>query len=174
MTSAQFGQKLIFVVIASDLVWQLHELASCQLVEKCWLTSSQVGMKCKSHSVTCSRTGTKFSYDYFKNHLYPSWAQVQKVVFSLWTNWRQVAQRNYSQLGNNSDRYFALLQIGKQCKPVQVYSFSQNHLRMLFRKLLVGATSPIPFEIILRWWLLVHSERFHKFNFYTNWAEVEW
>ncbi len=41
---------------------------------------------------------------------------------------------------------FFFSQIGKQGKPVQVYSFSQNPLRAIFLKLLVGATSPIPFE----------------------------
>ena len=42
--------------------------------------------------------------------------------------------------------HFMLAQSGKQCKPVQVYSFLKNHLWMLFQKLLVGATSPNPFE----------------------------
>lgn len=60
----------------------------------------------------------------------------------MWTNWPQVVQGNYSRVGNNLERYFAHSQIGKQCKPVQVHSFSQNHLSVLSQKLLVGATSP--------------------------------
>lgn len=109
------------------------------------VTSRQLGERC-SWYFTCSQIGNKSARRIFQNHLYPSWAQVQKEDFSLWTNWPQVAQRNHSQVGNNLELYFALSQIGKQCKPVQVHSFSPNHLRMLFRKLLVGATSPIPFE----------------------------
>ena len=42
-------------------------------------------------------------------------------------------------------------QIGKQCKPVQVYSFSRFSLWVNLRKLLVGEASPIPFERYLRY-----------------------
>lgn len=37
-------------------------------------------------------------------------------------------------------------QIGKQCKPVQVHSFLKFLSLVKIQKLLVGATSPIPFE----------------------------
>ncbi len=37
-------------------------------------------------------------------------------------------------------------QIGKQCKPVQVHSFSRIVLWTNLRKLLVGEASPSPFE----------------------------
>lgn len=42
-----------------------------------------------------------------------------------------------------------LSQIGKQCKPVQVYKFASSVNRALFTTFahaLVGAASPIPFE----------------------------
>ena len=78
----------------------------------------------------------------------------------LWTNWPQAVQRNYSQVGNSLEPYFDSSQIGKQCKPVQVYSFSQISHPVNLRKLLVGATSPIPFERYLRYRLLVRSEHF--------------
>lgn len=42
-------------------------------------------------------------------------------------------------------------QIGKQCKPVQVYSFSRIVRWTILRKLLVGEASPIPFERYLRY-----------------------
>ena len=44
----------------------------------------------------------------------------------------------------------AVSQIGKQCKPVQVHSFLKFSLAVKNQKLLVGATSPIPFEHHLR------------------------
>jgi len=42
--------------------------------------------------------------------------------------------------------FITISQIGKQCKPVQVHSFFQFRRWLNFQKLLVGATSPIPFE----------------------------
>ena len=42
-------------------------------------------------------------------------------------------------------------QIGKQCKPVQVHSFSRFYLWVNLRKWLVGEASPIPFERYLRY-----------------------
>ena len=59
------------------------------------------------------------------------------------------------------------MQIGKQCKPVQVHKFASSAKRYhfaLLANLLVGAASPIPLEQHLRRWLLVHSERFVKYK----------
>lgn len=44
-------------------------------------------------------------------------------------------------------------QFGKQCKPVQVHSFSRIVLWTIRENLLVGAASPIPFERYLRYQL---------------------
>ena len=63
--------------------------------------------------------------------------EVQQLIF------------HFSQLGNISDRYFVLSQIGKQGKPVQVYKFASSVNRALFTifaHALVGATSPNPFK----------------------------
>ena len=66
-------------------------------------------------------------------------------------------------------RLFIACKIGKQCKPVQVHPFSRFSLWVNLRKLLVGEASPIPFERYLRYRLLVHSERFCRYYFWTNW-----
>ena len=60
-----------------------------------------------------------------------------------------MTQQNYFQVENNLELYFALSQIGKQGKPVQVCKFASSVNRALFTTFahaLVGATSPIPFE----------------------------
>jgi hypothetical protein len=75
-----------------------------------------------------------------------------KEHFGLWTNWYAPNKADKKIMwggnidGQTKEPYFAPSQIGKQCKPVQVHSFSQNHLSVLLQKVLVGATSPIPFE----------------------------
>ena len=76
-------------------------------------------------------------------------SKIKNEGVGFWTNWPQAGQRNYSQFGNNFDQYFNLSQIGKQCKPVQVYKFVSSVNRALFTTFahaLVGAASPIPFE----------------------------
>lgn len=104
-----------------------------------------------------------------KYNLCPSWVQVR---IDFCSNWAEVgfgtsAQFGrrcisfYSQLGNNFAHILWALQIGKQCKPVQVYSFSWFPLWVNLRKLLVGAASPIPFERHLRCRLRIHSEYFY-------------
>ena len=70
-------------------------------------------------------------------------------------------------------RLFIACKIGKQCKPVQVHPFSRFSLWVNLRKLLVGEASPIPFERYLRYRLLVHSERFCRYYFWTNCPEVK-
>ncbi len=57
------------------------------------------------------------------------------------------------------------LQIGKQCKPVQVYSFSRFSLWINLRKLLVGEASPSPFERYLRYRLHDFQSFCKKLNF---------
>ena len=71
----------------------------------------------------------------------------------------------------NKERIRLRSQSGKQCKPVQVHSFSRFSLWINLRKLLVGEASPIPFERYLRYRLLVHSERFCRYYFWTNCPE---
>ena len=104
-----------------------------------------------------------------KYNLCPSWVQVR---IDFCSNWAEVgfgtsAQFGrrcisfYSQLGNNFAHILWALQIGKQCKPVQVYSFSWFPLWVNLRKLLVGEASPIPFERHLWCRLRIHSEYFY-------------
>ena len=56
-------------------------------------------------------------------------------------------------------------QSGKQCKPVQVHSFSRFSLWGNLRKLLVGEASPIPFERYLRYRLHDYQSFCKKQNF---------
>lgn len=102
-------------------------------------------------------------------NLCPSWEQVR---INFCSNWAEVGLGTsaqfgrrcisfYSQLGNNFAHILWALQIGKQCKPVQVYSFSWFPLWVNLRKLLVGEASPIPFERHLWCRLRIHSEYFY-------------
>ena len=68
-------------------------------------------------------------------------------------------------------RYFMLTQIGKQCKPVQVYSFLQNHLRMFCKNCLLGQHPPIPFEHHLAMAATRSFWAFSHCNFWTTWPE---
>ena len=87
-------------------------------------------------------------------NLCPSWEQVR---IDFCSNWAEVGfgtyapfgRRSisfYSQLGNNFAHILWASQIGKQCKPVQIHSFSRFSLWANLRKLLVGEASPSPFE----------------------------
>ena len=98
-----------------------------------------------------------------KNNFCANWSEVEIVSYRLWLrakltrvyfslNWREILFLpfylfpNRAQVQKCKRRILSCGQIGKQCKPVQVHSFSQNHLSVLLQRVLVGATSPIPFE----------------------------
>ena len=75
-----------------------------------------------------------------KYNLCPSWVQVRINFCSNWAEvgfgtstqfgWRCVVI--YSQVGNNFAHIIWALQIGKQCKPVQVYKFASSGNRIRF------------------------------------------
>ena len=65
----------------------------------------------------------------------------------------------------NKERIRLRSQSGKQCKPVQVPSFSRFSLWVNLRKLLVGEASPIPFERYLRYRLHDFQSFCKKQNF---------
>ena len=102
--------------------------------------------------------------------LCPTWVQVR---INFCSNWAEVEFGTSAQFGWKVYRlfipnlgiilpiYYWALQIGKQCKPVQVYSFSWFPLWVNLRKLLVGEASPIPFERHLWCRLRIHSEYFY-------------
>ena len=123
---------------------------------KCENEQSAVTLPCLPVSfqhITCAQVGNKYEL---------TSAQIgQKSNSELPPNSGGGVPAFYSQLGNNFAHILWALQIGKQCKPVQVYSFSWFPLWVNLRKLLVGEASPIPFERHLGWRLRIHSEYFY-------------
>ena len=123
---------------------------------KCENGQSAVTLPCLPVSfqhITCAQVGNKCGLT--------SALIGQKSALELPPNSGGGVPAFYSQLGNNFAHILWALQIGKQCKPVQVYSFSWFPLWVNLRKLLVGEASPIPFERHLRCRLRIHSEYFY-------------
>ena len=165
MTSSQFGTKSFFrndtIFLRTKLVWSYHT-ASRQLVGN------------KNNFSPNWREVRFLLFD-----LFPIWEQVrswellislvpklvtssknEKADFSLWTNWPQVAWRNYSQVGNNLPITLCLHKVASRVNLYRFTHFLEFSFGSFFVHLLVGATSPIPFERHLRCPLHSHSDRF--------------
>ena len=179
MTSSQFGTKSFFrndtIFLRTKLVWSYHT-ASRQLVGN------------KNNFSPNWREVRFLLFD-----LFPIWEQVrswellislvpklvtssknEKADFSLWTNWPQVAWRNYSQVGNNLP---ITLCLHKVASSVNLYRFTHFHkitFRCFCKKCVLGQHPQSPSNIIFRWWMLTHSERFQECNFWPICPEVTW
>ena len=146
--------KLMFKGYQGDFPGELF----CQLRRrrKCENEQSVITLPCLPVSfqhITCVQVGNKYELT--------SALIGQKSDLKLSPNSGEDVSVFYSQLGNNFAHILWALQIGKQCKPVQVYSFSWFPLWVNLRKLLVGVASPIPFERHLWCRLRIHSEYFY-------------
>ena len=120
---------------------------------KCENEQSAVTLPCLPVSfqhITCAQVGNKYELT--------SALIGQKSDLKLPPNSGEDVSVFYSQLGNNFARILQALQIGKQCKPVQVHLFTKIPPEEKFSQLLVGEASPIPFDRHLRCRLRIHSE----------------